>query len=401
MAAQAEKLSANAERIRRADAALAENTEKKHVILLSKADISNAVENISAQIERLREEERLRCENAEKIRADIKTLEDQIYAYEQVLVVLNGELEDFGRESAADEILIGEKIAARAQLEQQANALRRSEKDLYDVREKLSREIEKQSTKFEGVSEEKETLTSKIWEEYELTLSEARERRVEIPDVAEAQKKVSAIRASMKALGEVNLGAVDEYIEVKERYDRLSEQVNDLVKAKEGLEKVIAELTARMKDIFREQFGVINKEFEKVFRELFNGGSAKLELEDPENILESGIDIYVAPPGQILKHLSSLSGGEQSLTAIALYFAILTIRPAPFCLLDEIEAALDDVNVVRYAEYLHRHDKTQFIVITHRRGTMEAANRLYGVTMKEKGISRILAIDVSEIEKHI
>ena len=369
--------------------------------MLSKADISNSVENISAQIARLHEEERLRCENAEKIRADIKTLEEQIYAYEQVIIVLNSELEDFGKESAADELLIGEKIAARAHLEQQANTLRRSEKDLYDIREKLSREIEKQSTKLEGVSEEKETLTSKIWEEYELTLSEAREHRVEIEDVAEAQKKVSSIRASMKALGEVNLGAVDEYIEVKERYDRLSEQVNDLVKAKEGLEKVIDELTARMKDVFKEQFKVINEEFEKVFRELFNGGSAKLELEDPENILESGIDIYVAPPGKIIKHLSSLSGGEQSLTAIALYFAILTIRPAPFCLLDEIEAALDDVNVVRYAEYLHRHDKTQFIVITHRRGTMEAANRLYGVTMKEKGISRILAIDVSEIEKHI
>ena len=401
IAAETEKLSANASQTRQADAALAENTEKKHGILLSKADISNSVENISAQIARLHEEERLRCENAEKIRADIKTLEEQIYAYEQVIIVLNSELEDFGKESAADELLIGEKIAARAHLEQQANTLRRSEKDLYDIREKLSREIEKQSTKLEGVSEEKETLTSKIWEEYELTLSEAREHRVEIDDVAEAQKKVSSIRASMKALGEVNLGAVDEYIEVKERYDRLSEQVNDLVKAKEGLEKVIDELTARMKDVFKEQFKVINEEFEKVFRELFNGGSAKLELEDPENILESGIDIYVAPPGKIIKHLSSLSGGEQSLTAIALYFAILTIRPAPFCLLDEIEAALDDVNVVRYAEYLHRHDKTQFIVITHRRGTMEAANRLYGVTMKEKGISRILAIDVSEIEKHI
>ena len=401
IAAETEKLSANASRTRQADAEIAENTEKKHGILLSKADISNSVENISAQIARLHEEERLRCENAEKIRADIKTLEEQIYAYEQVIIVLNSELEDFGKESAADELLIGEKIAARAYLEQQANTLRRSEKDLYDIREKLSREIEKQSTKLEGVSEEKETLTSKIWEEYELTLSEAREHRVEIEDVAEAQKKVSSIRASMKALGEVNLGAVDEYIEVKERYDRLSEQVNDLVKAKEGLEKVIDELTSRMKDVFKEQFKVINEEFEKVFRELFNGGSAKLELEDPENILESGIDIYVAPPGKIIKHLSSLSGGEQSLTAIALYFAILTIRPAPFCLLDEIEAALDDVNVVRYAEYLHRHDKTQFIVITHRRGTMEAANRLYGVTMKEKGISRILAIDVSEIEKHI
>ena len=215
-----------------------------------------------------------------------------------------------------------------------------------------------------------------------MTLSEARERRVEIPDVAEAQKKVSSIRASMKALGEVNLGAVDEYIEVKERYDRLSEQVDDLVKAKDGLEKIISDLTDRMKDVFKEQFKVINNEFEKVFKELFNGGSAKLELEDPENVLESVIDIYVAPPGKIIKHLSSLSGGEQSLTAIALYFAIMTIRPAPFCLLDEIEAALDDVNVVRYAEYLHRHDKTQFIVITHRRGTMEAANRLYGVTMK-------------------
>ena len=395
------KLSANAEDIAAADKKIAENTEKRHGALLEKADISNSAENIRAQIERLREDERLRSENAENIRADIKTLEEQIYAYEQVIAVLNGEIEEFGKESDADEAQISEKISARALLEQQTNELRRSEKDLYDLREKLSREIEKQSTKLEGVGEEKETLISKIWEEYEMTLSEARERRVEIPDVAEAQKKVSSIRASMKALGEVNLGAVDEYIEVKERYDRLSEQVDDLVKAKDGLEKIISDLTDRMKDVFKEQFKVINNEFEKVFKELFNGGSAKLELEDPENVLESGIDIYVAPPGKIIKHLSSLSGGEQSLTAIALYFAIMTIRPAPFCLLDEIEAALDDVNVVRYAEYLHRHDKTQFIVITHRRGTMEAANRLYGVTMKEKGISRILAIDVSEIEKHI
>ena len=153
-----------------------------------------------------------------------------------------------------------------------------------------------------------------------------------------------------------------------------------------------------MKKIFAESFKAINEEFSRVFRELFNGGSARLELTDGENLLESGIEIYVAPPGKIIKHLSSLSGGEQSLTAIALYFALLHMRPSPFCLLDEIESALDDVNVVRYARYLSNlSHKTQFLLITHRRGTMEIADRLYGVTMREKGVSKMLTINVKDI----
>lgn len=391
----------NSEKGKNCACLLSQNTETVHKKEIEKTEILNGIEKERTLVLRIEEDLKLRDESKEKILSDIKTLEMQIYAHKQAIEVLKNEQTDISSQAKNSEEAISEKITKRTLCEQETSKLRQSEKDMYDVREKLSREMEKQATKLENITNEKETLTSKIWDEYEMTVSEGRENCIEIEDMAEAQKKVASIRASMKALGEVNLSAVDEYIEVKERYDRLSEQLTDLVTSKTGLEKIIDDLTARMQTVFKEQFKIINEEFEKVFKQLFNGGSAKLELDDPENVLESGIEIFVAPPGKIIKHLSSLSGGEQSLTAIALYFAILTIRPAPFCLLDEIEAALDDVNVVRYAEYLRVHEKTQFIVITHRRGTMEAADRLYGVTMKEKGISRILAIDVDEIEKHI
>jgi chromosome segregation protein len=241
-----------------------------------------------------------------------------------------------------------------------------------------------------------------MWDEYELTLTDA-ENTYKAPENSEAAvKRAAELKNTMRALGEINLGAIEEYSAVKQRYENLDSQVNDLVKAKAALEKIIDELLKQMEDIFAEKFKIINEAFSNVFKELFNGGTAKLQLVDPDNILESGIEIYVAPPGKIIKHLSSLSGGEQTLTAIALYFAILKIKPAPFCLLDEIEAALDDVNVVRFAEYLRNlSENTQFIVITHRRGTMEAADRLCGVTMKEKGISRIITLNVNEIEQNI
>ena len=201
----------------------------------------------------------------------------------------------------------------------------------------------------------------------------------------------------MKALGDVNPAAIDEYAEVKQRHDELTAQVDDLDRSRVELEKLIADLTERMQTLFSEKFETINSEFKRVFGELFGGGSAELKLEQPGRVLDSGIEIFAAPPGKVIKTLMLLSGGERALTAIALYFAILKIKPAPFCLLDEIEAALDEVNVSRYAQYLHRHDKTQFIAITHRRGTMEAADSIYGVTMREKGVSRILSVDLDEV----
>ena len=253
-----------------------------------------------------------------------------------------------------------------------------------------------------ALKNEKDSLVSKIWDEYELSVSEASELGLELGDKAEAKSTVTSLKNSIRGLGAVNVDSIEEFAEVSNRYEELTAQLTDLESAKASLEKIITDLESEMTQIFSEKFKTINEAFEEVFKELFNGGSAKLTLTDPENVLESGVEIFVAPPGKIIKHLSSLSGGEQSLTAIALYFALLKIRPAPFCLLDEIESALDDVNVIRYANYLRNlTKKTQFLVITHRRGTMEAADRLYGVTMREKGVSRIITINVSEIENNM
>ena len=204
---------------------------------------------------------------------------------------------------------------------------------------------------------------------------------------------------SLKSLGNVNVSAIDEYKEVKERYDFMKSQMDDIETSRKELSALIGDLTGQMKEKFTEGFSNISTNFTKVFTELFGGGSAKLVLTDPENVLESGIEISVAPPGKIIKSLALLSGGEQVFVAIALFFAILRVTPAPFCLLDEIEAALDEVNVARFASYAKNYsDKTQFIIISHRRGTMEQADTMYGVTMSERGISKVLPLHLNEVE---
>ena len=206
--------------------------------------------------------------------------------------------------------------------------------------------------------------------------------------------RLGTVKQKIRALGAVNLSAIEEYKEVSERYEFMSGQLSDVNSSKRELEKLIDELTETMKQKFSESFNIINNNFKQIFTELFGGGKAELTLTDPEDVLESGIEINVAPPGKVIKSLSLLSGGEQAFVAIAIYFAILRLRPAPFCILDEIEAALDDMNVTRYAQYLHNFtDTTQFITVTHRRGTMEEADVMYGVTMQEKGISRLLKME--------
>jgi chromosome segregation protein len=215
----------------------------------------------------------------------------------------------------------------------------------------------------------------------------------------ELRRAVGEVRGKIKALGNVNVGSIEEYAEVSERYTFLRKQVADVEKSKAELTKLIAGLCNEMRTMFAESFAAINSHFGRIFAELFGGGTARLYLEDEMDVLESGINIEVAPPGKIIKNLSALSGGEQALVAISIYFAILAVNPAPFCVLDEIEAALDDVNVMRYAQYLRRIcTETQFIVITHRRGTMEEADVLYGVTMQEDGVSKILRLDAKNVD---
>ncbi len=277
--------------------------------------------------------------------------------------------------------------------------LRKGVKELNEAKEKYSGEISKTEERKNAAQRDFDSIINQLYEVYELTRSEAEEIAEKIEDVVSATKQLNEIKGKIRALGNVNVGAIEEYKEVSERYKFLSEQLADVRSSKRELEKLIEELTQDMCRIFAESFVIINNNFKEIFTELFGGGKAELILSDPENVLESGIEIRVAPPGKVIKNLISLSGGEQSFVAICIYFAILRLRPAPFCILDEIDAALDEVNVKKYAQYLKNFtDKTQFVLVTHRRSAMEEANVLYGVTMQEDGISKLLRMEQVDID---
>ncbi|MCI9268859.1 MAG: chromosome segregation protein SMC [Lawsonibacter sp.] len=263
-------------------------------------------------------------------------------------------------------------------------------------------EVSRLEQKKVSASMEEKQLLDKLWENYELSHEAARQQRVEIESVQKASRRISELKRSISSLGNVNVGAIEEFSRVNERYTYLTDQRDDVDKAKKELEEIIAGITNEMKTIFQREFTTINEAFGQTFLELFGGGKATLELEDPEDILNCGIEIKVQPPGKALKIITLLSGGEKAFVAIALYFAILKVRPTPFVVMDEIEAALDDANVVRFAHYMRTMaERTQFIVITHRRGTMEEADVLYGVTMQEQGVSRMLTINLNDVEKEL
>ena len=298
----------------------------------------------------------------------------------------------------------------RAQLEENSMEFERRRNAINaKIREKMSqkelvyREYTKLENKLAQLRADQDKLVSKLWDEHELTRAEAVDLGYPMIDAKtrpEVAAKQTECRNRLRSLGNVDLDAVNKYNEIKSRYDYMKEQIRDLTEAKNDLEDIIERLEKEMKTAFITAFNNINENFNRVFSELFGGGSAELSLTDPEDVLTSGIEIKAAPPGKIIKSLMQLSGGEQAFVATALFFAILQVNPTPFCILDEIEAALDEVNVVRFAQYIKRYSKeTQFVLITHRRGTMEAANRLYGVTMPEHGISKVLALDVGEISK--
>ena len=277
----------------------------------------------------------------------------------------------------------------------------------FDKRDKLSdqmtlldKECFRLGNQIERLEETQESRINYMWEEYEITPNNAIQyRSEEISDRSDIKKAVTALKEEIRKLGNVNVNAIEDFKEVKERHTFLSAQYEDLVKAEETLKGIIEELDTGMRKQFTEKFHDIQREFDKAFKELFGGGKGTLELMEDEDILEAGIRIISQPPGKKLQNMMQLSGGEKALTAIALLFAIQNLKPSPFCLLDEIEAALDDSNVVRYAKYLKKLTKnTQFIIITHRRGTMNAADRLYGITMQEKGVSTLVSVDLVEHE---
>ena len=288
----------------------------------------------------------------------------------------------------------------RTELEQNVYSMRAKEKELSSQKEYAGSELARLQAKKETMEKEYDNIISKLFDEYQLTVEQAYDLEIEIEDEKTASKQLNEFRSKIRALGTVNLAAIEEFKEVDERYKFMKAQISDIESSKEQLIKLINNLTGQMKDLFSSQFEIISKNFTQVFKELFGGGTANLVLADPENVLESNIDINVQPPGKSISIIEQLSGGEKALIAVAIYFAIMKVNAPPFCLLDEVEAALDEVNVDRFAQYLRKMSgATQFILITHRRGTMEEADVLYGVTMQEPGVSKLLSIDVSEIDK--
>lgn len=332
----------------------------------------------------------------------IETINDSVNETQNRIKSLNTEIIAIENEQKALYNKIEEINTQKDALEKRSAEIRSFERDKNAERETSGRELARLEERKINLQKQYDDIISKLWEEYELTKREAEENAIEIEDSAKANKRLSELKQKIKGLGNVNVSAIEEFKEVSERYDFMSKQVNDVEKSKKEIERLINDLTKQMKEVFVESFDRINKNFTYTFKELFGGGTASLSLSDPENILTSGIDILVHPPGKIVVHLDALSGGEKALVAIALYFAIMKVRPAPFCVMDEIEAALDDVNVYRFASYLRRlTDNTQFILITHRRGTMEEADVLYGVTMQDEGISKLLELRSTEVAKKL
>lgn len=293
---------------------------------------------------------------------------------------------------------IAEIEEQKSKLVETLKGIQSSNKDLTDKLLNLQQELTRLENRREKLENDTENILNRLWDSYEITYASASELKLDIENEKEAFSRLSELKSEIKALGSVNVDSIEEYVAVEERFKFLSEQKNDLDKSKKDLEEIIVTMEGHMKELFDLRFREINESFGLVFKELFGGGTGKLSLSDPQDLLESGIEIEVQLPGKGLQNINLYSGGEKSFIAIALLFAILRVKPAPFCILDEIDAALDDVNVSRFATYLKNYiEQTQFIVITHRRGTMEAANILYGVTMQEKGVSKLLSLNIDDV----
>ena len=334
------------------------------------------------------------------------SLEESVAALAARSDACRAEIADIRQTRADSQTTIAQKEAEIREATQKRLARQQAETETLarartaaDSREEMSREMARLAERKAAAESEYDQTVAKLWDEYQLSVSQAEALCVEFDSLPALRAQVADLRGKIRALGSVNVSAIEEYKEVKARYDALVTQVTDVEESRNELSRMISKLSAQMREIFTDSFRAINENFGHVFAELFGGGEASLMLEDESDVLSSGIGIRVAPPGKVIKNLEALSGGEQALVAISIYFAILAVNPAPFCILDEIEAALDDANVVRFAQYLRRvSDKTQFIVITHRRGTMEAANVLYGVTMQEDGVSKLLKLDLEQVD---
>jgi chromosome segregation protein len=338
--------------------------------------------------------------------ASLKEILDTIERNTQTLLLSKKDIDEIRLTIEASTDVQTDATKELEEKKETKNTLSASQKEIFVKTEELNqqmndldKEVMRLSNKKEKCSEAIESQINYMWNEYEITLADAADmRNEELTDIPAMRRETASLKDSIKKLGDVNVNAIEDYKNLMERYTFMKGQHDDLIEAEQQLKEIIKDLDESMRKQFIEQFDLINSEFDKVFKEMFGGGKGALELAEDEDVLEAGIRINAQPPGKKLVNMMQMSGGEKALTAIALLFAIQNLKPSPFCLLDEIEAALDENNVVRFARYLHKLASTQFIVITHRRGTMESADRLYGITMQEKGVSTLVSVNLIDKE---
>ncbi len=398
--AELEKLAADSEEKRSEAREKREKlSEKLSEMKLYQLERSKDKDALTAEIKQLEEQFSALGDNTARLAVALEEQKKIIAEKEKMIEERRSSLASAAGAVSEINAKIGEEQSAHREMERKSNEGRVKIRELTDEREKFSREMTRLEERRVSVQNNYDGIVADMQEQYSLYLSEAREIALPVEDLLTVQRDLNEVKQNIRGLGNVNVAAIEEYKEVSERYNFMRGQLDDVETSKRELEGLIEELTDNMRRQFSESFNQINENFKEIFVELFGGGRAELTLTDPEDVLESGIEINVAPPGKVIKNLSLLSGGEQAFVAITIYFAILKVKPAPFCILDEIEAALDDINVTKYAQYLRNFtDTTQFILITHRRGSMDEADIMYGVTMQEKGISRVLKLDQTSAE---
>ncbi|WP_034837952.1 chromosome segregation protein SMC [Thermoclostridium stercorarium] len=351
-------------------------------------NLNEEKKQIEANIEKRIQDQAKNRERIENLKSEIAGLREEIRARNEIKTGKLMKVESISEEVAALE----EEVSGMVEVVSVHNS------NIQILQEQYNK-LEIRKTRLEA---ELEALQNRLWDEYELTYGTAQEYKMEITNIRQLQSRINELKAEIREMGPVNVSAIEDYGKTKERYNFMVKQKEDLVKSEEKLNRIIREMLSVMKKQFMEEFERINKNFNDVFRELFDGGRAEVVLEDPDNVLECGIEIIAQPPGKKLQNMMLLSGGERAMTAIALLFAILKLRPAPFCILDEIEASLDDANVYKFADYIKKlAGTTQFIVITHRKGTMEASDALYGITMQEHGVSSVVSLKLSDVDKAV
>ena len=392
-------VSNNAEGVAEKREHLRQRTEE---IKLSIVSLERDVEAARLAVEELKLRKSTQSDRVKSIEEEIADIESKNENLIKKVNDIKAQAEEYRKKANSSNEDVSDRIEARNELEKRSGELRLLERNKIQEREGISSEIVRLDERKIAMRKEYDELNDMLFEQYELTKREAENLNIVIEDMTAAKRRLNEIKISIKKLGSINVGAIEEYKEVSERYEFLKEQIDDIEKSKAELGRIIDDLTVSMSEKFLTQFNKINEEFKVSFSDFFGGGNGEIVLENPENCLESPIEIKIQPPGKSVQNINLFSGGEKSLAAMALLFSVLKVTPAPFCIYDEVEAALDDVNVVRFAKYMRKMtDHTQFISITHRRGTMEEADVLYGVTMQEKGVSKLLELQSAELAEQM